>query len=166
LAAGLLTIEGRQGENRGQASRKSQRNLREKISEPTSLSSRSLLANPQLPRPAEVGVKPRLAWLGRHSAKTRPVSLEVCNECRARSGSCHHRHSRISGAGLGSQWRKRNARPRQLAAAASFMHAFAWVDPEREAHPGGNVTGIARYVRAIRAKQLELGSQAQDGLGS
>jgi hypothetical protein len=56
LAAGLLTIKGRQGENRGQASRKSPRNLREKISEPTSLSSRSLLANPQLPRQAQVGV--------------------------------------------------------------------------------------------------------------
>ena len=69
LAAGLLTIEGRQGENRGQASRKSPRNLREKISQATSLSSRSLLANPQLLRQAEVGVKPRLAWLGRHSRK-------------------------------------------------------------------------------------------------
>jgi len=69
LAPGLLTIEGRQGENRGQASRKSPRNLREKISQATSLSSRSLLANPQLLRQAEVGVKPRLAWLGRHSRK-------------------------------------------------------------------------------------------------
>src|SRR6516164_7434323 len=70
LAPGLLTIEGRKGENRGQASRKSPRNLREKISQATSLSSRSLLANP--PRAAAI---PGRRGSGDTLSQTPPVSL-------------------------------------------------------------------------------------------
>ena len=70
MAPRLLTIEGRKGENRGQASRKSPRNLREKISQATSLSSRSLLANP--PRAAAI---PGRRGSGDTLSQTPPVSL-------------------------------------------------------------------------------------------
>ena len=143
MAPGLLTIEGRQGENRSQASRKISKKSPGK-NEPGYKPFIPLAAS----KPATCRSNPRLAWLRPHFLPN--ASLEVCMPgpfglMSSRTFADRGRRTLVrNGASV-------TLASRQLAAAASFMHAFAWVDPKREAHPGGNVTGIAPYVRGLPA---------------